>query len=199
MTLFVPCIQTCAGAGYLPENWELPLRFVPASPQLALTMIPVKEIPTETHAAQTTPTTETTPPADLATTDRLSILQVIDTGDAYILVGAFTPPAPAVNEKGIYAIEDQILTDSNSQVIEWQPAVDLDLTPYIVANRDKDVWALKITLKTLQLLCTSRTGQCISTRLSRRTLTHSNSMRDRIPGRQVMEREPGISNWQNIY
>lgn len=147
MTLFVPCIQTAREPGILPENWELPLRFVPASPQLALTMIPVKEIPTATHTAQTTPAIETTPTSDSATTDRLSILQVIDTGDAYILVGCFTPPAPSANEKGIYAIADQILTDSNGQVIEWQPAVDLDLTPYIVANRGKDVWALKVTKK----------------------------------------------------
>lgn len=147
MTLFVPCIQTAREPGILPENWELPLRFVPASPQLALTMIPVKEIPTATQTAQTTPATETIPTSDSATTDRLSILQVIDTGDAYILVGGFTPPAPAANEKGIYAIADQILTDSNGQVIEWQPAVDLDLTPYIVANRGKDVWALKVTKK----------------------------------------------------
>jgi hypothetical protein len=145
MTLFVSCIQTAREPGILPENWELPLRFVPASPQLALTMIPVKEIPTATQTAQTTPATETTSTSDSATTDRLSILQVIDTGDAYILVGGFTPPNPSANEKGIYAISDQILTDSNGQVIEWQPAADLDLTPYIVANRGKDVWALKVT------------------------------------------------------
>jgi hypothetical protein len=136
MTLFIPCIQTTRGPNILPENWELPLRFVPASPQLVSTIIPVKEIPT---------VTQTAPTSYSATTGRLSILQVIDTGDAYILVGAFTPPAPSANEKGIYAIADEILTDSNGQVIEWQPAIDLDLTSYIIANRSKDVWALKVT------------------------------------------------------
>jgi hypothetical protein len=74
--LVIPCIGETL-PGRVPENWALPLRFVPAPAEL--TVMPVIEL---------SPLAETTRvPAESA----VSFDQVIETSDGYILLGRFTP------------------------------------------------------------------------------------------------------------
>lgn len=148
--LFIPCIQGALEPGILPENWEMPLHFVPAPPDARITVIPIVEeapltVLQEPDAAA--PPVEHAPSSKAATVDAnpLSAVQVIDAGDSYIFVGAFAPPGSPSGETGIYAIADIALHDANGEPLEWQPAFDLDLTPYIVAAPGKDVWAVKFT------------------------------------------------------
>ena len=147
VTLFIPCIQGATAPGILPENWNLSVHFVPAPPQVALTMIPVTVVPTLQATSEPALAVETglpTAPAADAT-DRLSVLQVFDTGTDYILIGTFSPPPPhSEEEKGIYALDGISLRDGNQQVIDDQEyPPDLDLTPYLAKASDKQLWAVK--------------------------------------------------------
>ncbi len=88
----IPCIGNTL-PGKVPENWELPLRFVPAPPDL--TVMPVIELSPSPQARLTeganalsengsgTPVT----PADGSVT----VSKVIETSDGYILIGQFQP------------------------------------------------------------------------------------------------------------
>lgn len=148
-TLFIPCIQGAIAPGTLPENWEVPMRFVSAPPELALTVIPLNVAPTMQATSEPTLAAEIASSPEPATDkiDRLSVIQEIDTGKDYILIGTFTPPTPRSNEKGIYALEDIILRDGNHQVIEDEEfPFDLNLTPYVLETpAEKSVWAVKFT------------------------------------------------------
>jgi hypothetical protein len=145
-TLFIPCIQGAIAPGILPENWEVSMRLVPAPPEVALTVIPVNMVPTVQAAPEPPAVTETSLAPEPATdkTDRLSVLQVFDTGSDYILIGTFSPPARRSDEKGVYALDGISLRDGNRQVIddEEYPS-DLDLTPYLAGASGKPVWAVK--------------------------------------------------------
>src|SRR5271157_172433 len=75
-TFVLPCIQDTL-PGLAPENWELPLRVVPAA---ALTAMPVFEVSPSPQPQQNTPLPPKNP---------LVLLQVIDTGNSYVLLGEF--------------------------------------------------------------------------------------------------------------
>ena len=81
--LVIPCIgETLPGT--VPENWELPLRFVPAAADM--TVLPVIELsPSPELAAETT----ATPGASLPSP--ITFDQVVETADGYILLGRFQP------------------------------------------------------------------------------------------------------------
>lgn len=145
-SLFIPCIQGELEPGILPVKWELPLHFVPAPPQMAMTLIPVMDIPAVQNTVEPAPAPGIAPTSlpDAVLADRLAILQVIDTGDATILVGTFDPPVPPANEKGLHAVVDIVLRDGHDQVIaDEEYPYDLDLTPYIRTTPGKYVWAVK--------------------------------------------------------
>ena len=147
-TLYIPCFQGTSEPGILPENWEIPMHFIPAPPQVATTLIPMTDTPLLQPTVESISTAEITPtsPSGPSLADRLSILEVIDTGNGYILVGAFTPPVQPTNEQGSYLITDIVLHDGNDHVIaDEEFPFDLDLTPYILAYPRKDVWAVKFT------------------------------------------------------
>ncbi len=81
--LVIPCIgETLPGT--VPENWVLPLRFVPAPADL--TVMPVIELSPSPEAPAETPAT---PGVSLATP--VTFDQVIETADGYILLGRFQP------------------------------------------------------------------------------------------------------------
>jgi DNA-binding beta-propeller fold protein YncE len=81
--LVIPCIgETLAGT--VPENWALPLRFVPAPADL--TVMPVLEL---SPSPEVTSELLTTPGASLAAPVMFD--QVIETADGYILLGRFQP------------------------------------------------------------------------------------------------------------
>jgi len=157
-TLFIPCISGALSPGVLPENWELPLRFVPAPPNVALTMMPVIELtspPVMTDMTATIPPSESTPsPVPiLGTAKLLTITKFIDAGDnslrygtdyrqSYILFGELNPPAPS--QPGEWRIErvDLNLVDNNGQAITWQIPSDIDQP--VADSPHQEAWAIII-------------------------------------------------------
>jgi hypothetical protein len=88
----MPCIQNTL-PGKAPENWELPLRFVPASPEL--TVMPVIEI-SPSPASSLLPNATALPENDNSTPasvlgSSLTINRVVETSEGYILIGQFQP------------------------------------------------------------------------------------------------------------
>lgn len=96
-TLIIPCIFNTL-PGTVPLNWELPIRFVAAPPNL--TILPVTDVtpqvtvtPTMNGSDQTTET-----PSTIITTAppqaSVSVDKIIETEDGYILLGAVRPHLP---------------------------------------------------------------------------------------------------------
>ena len=121
VTLQIPCIQR-AVPGMLPENWELPLRFIPASANT--TVLPVVEV---------TPVAETK--------NNLTITNVIETSDSYILAGEFEAQ-PATSEEVDSGVSTFRLTDGNGQdtAFEYLPE-DVDLPTPISPTAEP--WSVK--------------------------------------------------------
>lgn len=132
--LVIPCIQGALAPGLLPENWELPLEFVAAPPNLVLTMMPVTEIaPT---FAPIMPTVESTLVSDVGGASPVGITQIIDTGDHYILVGEDHPAD--------MQLIDWILTDGNGQPLDYQvPSADVDFGGETMLT-NPHLWAVEI-------------------------------------------------------
>jgi hypothetical protein len=97
-TFILPCIWNTL-PGTLPENWELPLKFVPAPPDL--TVMPVMEVtPSDRpkiEPANETPVQESGSPA-IATSKPsgaiVSVERVVETADGYILIGSVRAQIP---------------------------------------------------------------------------------------------------------
>lgn len=148
-TLFIPCINGALSPGILPENWELPLHFVPASPDVALTAMPIIEA--ATPIATATPANPSTSSPEIQTVAPLKVTSFIDAGDnslqygdayrhSYILFGELTPPPPF--EQGDWRIDwvSLDLVDNNGQTVYWQIPNDIDLP--VSDSPHKLVWAI---------------------------------------------------------
>lgn len=122
-SFIMPCIFNTL-PGKAPENWELPLRFIPAPPDL--TVLPVSEV---TPAALPTalPVMDTpTPPAAVVENTKtthqvienaVTVSQVIETADGYILVGQFQPQG----KPGTWAqtMPMPLLTDAGGKTVAY--------------------------------------------------------------------------------
>jgi len=130
-TFLVPCIQDSL-PGALPEDWELPLRFVPAPPEM--TIFPVQE-------ATPVPATAST---EAAETNPILISNVIDTGDSFILSGSFNPSAPAGT--GEWYVQPSgwglVLTDATGQEIPYEYPEDINLP--MPSEMHAETWAVEI-------------------------------------------------------
>jgi hypothetical protein len=113
--LVLPCLPgTLPGA--VPENWELPLKFVPASPDR--TVVPVIEI-----WPSPSPSPDANTPAVLE--NPLALTKVLDVGEHYILMGVFHTDAS--QPVGSSSSESEVtFTDANGQAIEATP-LDYDV------------------------------------------------------------------------
>lgn len=105
--LVIPCLANTL-PGKAPENWELPLRFVPA-PE-GLTVLPVEEVSPTPEVTGTLPTTtETGTPTPDANAGSLTVTNVINTETGYALVVYFLPGGGAnawVQQTGMPTITD---------------------------------------------------------------------------------------------
>jgi hypothetical protein len=124
--------------GVLPENWELPLHFVPAPPDM--TVMPVVEI---------TPSPAPTSGTEAAVQNPLTITKVIDVGDSYILIGEFQPSAPSRAGNWSYG-ENWLslgsivkLSDANNQEVLYDLPQDVDLPS--PSSPTAEVWAIKFS------------------------------------------------------
>lgn len=131
-TLRISCIEGTV-PGKLPENWEIPLRFTPVSPDM--TILPVSGV---------------TPSADA-----ISLENVIETDGGYILIGKFRSIDLPMNAKALGISDWMKITDVNGQAIEAFPPNDLDLTSEVYGEfywayeiKGKNLaWPLTITLE----------------------------------------------------
>src|SRR6266545_6898442 len=109
-TLSVPCIQdTMLGA--LPENWELPLRFIPAPADM--TMVPVIEV---------------TPSPGISSNNSVVLEKVIETDTGYVLVGKFHSIDLPQDAQAMGISQWPKITDANGQEIPFTTPNDLDIS-----------------------------------------------------------------------
>ncbi|NOH02714.1 MAG: DUF4179 domain-containing protein [Chloroflexi bacterium] len=149
-TFFIPCISGALSPGILPENWELPLRFIPAPPDVALTMMPVIEVMQPTQAAMPLAETSPLPAPDAGDANPLTLTKIIagdnslHYGDAYrhsyILFGELNPPAPSQPSEWRIDWVSLDLVDSNGQTVYWQIPNDIDQP--VSDSPHKLVWAI---------------------------------------------------------
>ncbi len=126
VTLFLPCIQGTL-PGKAPEDWEVPLRFVGAPPDM--TVMPVIEI---------VPTDSVTPTAE----GTLSITKVLDIGDNYILFGEFHPSESPANGQWNQTGAVKIIDGKGQDLFYTMPQ---DIMPPTPTSPSAEVWAYQIS------------------------------------------------------
>jgi hypothetical protein len=123
--LIIHCVDNTA-LDKVPQNWEVPLRFVTASP--ALTVAPVLEAPATLEptavANVASPLTATTLPVVFQ--DGLVLKNVIPNSAGYILSGTILviPPEGYTVEQSDGYLEDVTITDASGQVLQVGIAPD---------------------------------------------------------------------------
>jgi hypothetical protein len=136
-TLLVSCLLDTA-PGMAPENWEIPLTFVPSPPDL--TMVPVLEItPTAPPTAK-----PSSPPPSAPAPSPISIERSIELDDGYILIGSFHVIASSGGLATSPYIPYVRITDANGQDVAYDYASDIDLP---AADEHAAPWAYKIAGK----------------------------------------------------
>jgi hypothetical protein len=136
-TLFIPCIQNTL-TGTLPENWELPLHFIPAPPEM--TMMPVIEV---------TPSQN----ADTVSENPMVLEKVIETDTGYILIGKFDSAVLNTEASVVGISEGTKIADANGQQVQFITPEDLDtpttemgVFPWAYQLEEKQfAWPLTIT------------------------------------------------------
>ncbi len=131
----LPCIfNTLPGA--VPENWELPLQFVPAPPEL--TVIPVTEILPSPQANAT-----------VVSGNPLAITRVLDIGNSFVLMGEFRYEAlGTVSHDNVFTdgswwwVKDVNVTDASGQ--EIPNAVSNDIEWPAPTQPNAETWVYKI-------------------------------------------------------
>ena len=145
-TFVLPCIWNTL-PGTVPENWEIGVRFVPAPPDLTvlpvMDVIPVTQTPayspdeTPGQAIQTTPTT-----IAIASTAIISVEQVIDTEDGYILIGSIHSQIP--DGSWMQVIGPATILDAVGKRVSY--SIPMDIHPENETNLRQGgfSWALQI-------------------------------------------------------
>jgi len=139
VTFLVSCISGTLPEA-LPQNWEIHLRLIPASSDL--TILPVVNAP-----------------AIAGQLSAMTLEQVIETDNGYILIGKFRSiglPAHAQAQGGPSFV---LITDANGQAVDAAPARDLDpnnvfgefVWGYEIKGK-KQAWPLTLTMDTVQVL-----------------------------------------------
>jgi hypothetical protein len=104
-TLVVTCVEHSLG-DEVPQNWEVPLHFVPAPPEM--TVQPVLDVPTPTAQAE---------PGLVPAQDGMDVRQVIPTAGGAILSGTIRviPPDGYTVSEGFGYFGDMFVTDAAGQ------------------------------------------------------------------------------------
>jgi hypothetical protein len=139
-------------SGNAPENWEIPLRFIPAPP--SLTQMPVIQVSPSPAATVATVSSGVGTPA--VATEPLSLKQVVETQDGYIFMGSFRQTLPA----RVVQLFPKIL-DGNGTLMGYTIPTDIPLSPSIDDSiewayqvREKDiVWPITIRYDEVQVAC----------------------------------------------
>jgi hypothetical protein len=142
-TFVLPCIQDTL-PGKAPEQWEFPLQFIAAPADFEL--IPVQEV---TRPATATPLAESSStqaassaaPASAAVT----VEQVIETADGFILLGRVIPQIPAGSWLQITG--GAVIRDAKGQSIAYTIPLDAHLEPTDGLTQGGGDWALQFKTK----------------------------------------------------
>ena len=144
----IPCIlQTRAGSA--PENWQMPLSFIAASPDL--TIAPIIEA---TQPEQSAPDT----------TGLLALDQVIQTASSTIFTGRFSPLFDGSSVTGIKDQAPQI-RDANEKALPWRIPSEINhftdeqgVYHWAYQVDENDIaWPISIQFDAIDLHCSSQT------------------------------------------
>jgi hypothetical protein len=150
-TLLVPCLLDTA-PGRAPENWEIPLTFVPAPAEM--TIIPVMEVTPSPAATLQGGAELTGTPAP----SPISVERTIELEDGTILIGSFhsiTTSDGLVASPYVWSVR---VTDASGNDVPYDYASDIDLPAgdehtsywaYKILGRDH-AWPLTISIDTLE-------------------------------------------------
>jgi hypothetical protein len=124
VVLIIPCIFNTL-PGTVPENWEIPLRFVPATADL--TVLPVVELspspPAGATEAGVTPAAHNDSTENTAVENAVTVQKVIETADGYILAGRIHfPDGVLVVPAGAFEIRD-----ANGKLVSYTVPLDIGL------------------------------------------------------------------------
>lgn len=137
-TFVLPCIFNTL-PGTVPTDWELPLRFIPAPPDL--TVMPVIEV---TAAGQEMPPVgdgNTATPAPTATV-AVSVEKVIQTDDGYILIGAVRPHLG--DTQSIAITGAAVIHDANGNKVAYTFPQDINEYQIIDLSQGDQPFSLQI-------------------------------------------------------
>ncbi|MCE5207367.1 MAG: hypothetical protein LLG42_03545 [Chloroflexi bacterium] len=132
----IPCINSTL-PGTVPENWELPLRFMDAPPDF--TVVPVIEsVPSQTPSiVNNTPTSEINP---------LTISKVLDIGDQFVLMGEFNYDAAvdaALPAGSWWAIKQTAIVGADGREVPQTSSNDFQLTAPTRPNSEAWLYQLE--------------------------------------------------------
>lgn len=149
----LPCIFNTL-PGTIPENWELRLSFVPAPPDL--TVLPVFEI----LPSQTPSTQAITPASDI---NPLTIRQVLDIGDQFIVMGEFSYGAErdaSLPEGSWWNLEQVSIVGADNRVVPQSYSNDFEMpTPSLP---DSETWLYQLDKNFVPPMTITWSGEIIS-------------------------------------
>lgn len=149
-TFIMSCVDG-ATPGRLPENWEVPLQFVPAPPDM--NVLPVLDIASTATAPDTFQTA-------------LTIEKVIETPDGYIVTGKFRSIGLPMNAKAQGLSSRITITDANGQMVDAAPFYNMEPSNVFgelpwgyEVNRKLHAWPLTFTIDTVSVLFDQQTTE----------------------------------------
>lgn len=151
--LVIPCISNTL-PGKVPENWALPLHFIPAPPDF--TVVPVIEsLPSQTPSVMAnTPQPEISP---------LTITKVLDIGDKFVLMGEFNYNASrdaSLPAGSWWAIQRVSITGADGREVPQSYSNDFQLpTP---SQADSETWLYQLDKNFVPPVTITYTGEIIS-------------------------------------
>ncbi|MBO9369336.1 MAG: PD40 domain-containing protein [Chloroflexi bacterium] len=125
----LPCIFNTL-PGTVPENWELPLEFVPAPPQW--TVIPVTEILPSATPIKNADSSE----------NPLTITRILDVGDRVVIMGEFRHEGLQMDHASTWSVKGIRIADATGREIPNQPSVDIE--PPTPTIPEADAWLVQV-------------------------------------------------------
>ncbi|MBK7453648.1 MAG: PD40 domain-containing protein [Anaerolineales bacterium] len=128
--LIIPCIEGSL-PGTLPEQWEVPMRFIPAPPEMAI--VPVIEItPSQEPAMGESP---------------LMIEKIVETDRGFILIGSFNSNGLPQGASAMDFSTYPVFTDANGQEVLYDFATSQLESPVERPPAGSFPWAFEIINK----------------------------------------------------
>lgn len=145
-TLFIPCISGARAPGSLPENWEIPLRFMPAPPEMTVFPVVESTAPTATPEAEPGPVPAPVSGTSAAEQNPIAITKVLDIGESYILIIDFKLPPPSQATSSYWRNNlDWEFSDGNGQEVLPDPSIPVDGVELPVSDDPhEEFWDFKI-------------------------------------------------------